>query len=60
MTFNTIPIIERKPKLRIIRQVEKPGKNGRLVNLRQANEKNKVIMPPAEQQYIKPRNHDFF
>ena len=60
MIYNTIPLAERKPRLRIIRNLEKPAKNGRLVNLRQTDGSSKVLMPPIAHQYIKPRDHDFF
>ncbi len=59
MTVHTISHFERKSKLRITREKGKPNKNAKLVDLRRPNEKNKVMMLPSAEQYIKPRKHDF-
>ena len=48
------------PNLTVIRKSDEKVSDAKLISITKGDKKPKVILPPAREQYIKAKKHDFF
>lgn len=57
---NDSPVRKDKPKLTVTRNDKNEDTKANLFKLKKVENKQKVLMPPEGEGYIKAKRHDFF
>ena len=59
MNKNKSQVHPEKPNLSVIKKNEEEVKPTKLIPIKKISKKSEILLPPAEEKYIKVKKHDF-